>query len=344
MKQAPLVSRRNFMKILAISGAASGIALRFNDNWLDFLDPNLPELIQETHYLMGCVVNLTLLIDDPARARKAAKAALAEMQRLANIFTRFDPSSQVSRLNAGGVLASPDPQLVTILQRAHDISHASQGAFDITIKPLFDLYQINRGKRLPGYDEIRTVLKVVDYSKIVIDAHEIGFSLPGMSLTLDGIGKGAVIDAGVKCLRERGYGDVIVEAGGDLLASGTNSSDTPWRIGLRPPRQGENLALPELNVQNMAVATSGDYLQPFVADQSAHHILDPRRGVSSLDLASATVVAPSAALADALATAIMAAGKKAGLELLNTFPNCKAYLITKDLHTVSSPGMDQYLA
>ncbi len=337
------ISRRQFLKVIAVGSAAAGLVLRFDPSWLESFDLHRPELVHKTSFLMGGVVTLTLVGDDPLLAESAATAALAEMQRLADLFTRFDPASQLSQLNAQGVLRSPDPALVALLVQAHTLSQASQGAFDVSIKPLLDLYQRARGKSLPTADEIRRALQKVDYSQVVLDTREIGFSQPGMSLTLDGIAKGAVIDGGVSILRQSGFADMIVEAGGDLLASGSQGLGAPWKIGLRQPRQNESLLLPALKVHNLAVATSGDYLQSFTADYSIHHLLDPRQGISSTELSSATVLAPSAALADALATAMMVVGKQAGLEMLKQFAGCEAYLITKDLQVVSSPGMASYL-
>lgn len=336
------LSRRQFLKIIAIGGAAAALALRFDENWLDNLIKDTG-VIHETRFLMGTVVNLTLVCGDPSQASMAAAAALAEMQRLERIYSRFDPSGQLARLNAQGVLRSPDPSLVTLLQQAHSLSQVSQGAFDVSIKPLLDLYERFSKYRLPSRAAIRETLKKVDYKNVMIDTNEIGFSLPGMSLTLDGIAKGAVIDGGVHRLRDHGFDNVIVEAGGDLLASGSHGPGTPWKIGLRSPRQDTTFTTPKLQGQNMAVATSGDYLQPFADDYSVHHILDPRQGISSPELASATVVAPSAVLADSLATGIMVAGVQAGLDMLKQFPGCEAYLITKDLQSTASPGMTSYL-
>lgn len=343
MRYTSPISRRQFLKILAVGGTAAGLAIRFDKDWLDNLNQDLPEVIHETHFMMGCVVSLTLIGDDPSQAKTAASAALAEMQRLASIFTRYDPTSQLSQLNTKGVLHSPDPALVNLLQQADTFSRASQGAFDVSIKPLLDLYQAEKSNKLPSAEAIRACLRKVDHSKLVVDTHEIGFSQPEMSLTLDGIAKGAVIDGGVNILRSHGFGDVIVEAGGDLLASGAHAHEVPWKIGLRIPRLNEKVSLPALKVQNMAVATSGDYLQPFAADYSVHHILDPRQGISSPELASVTVIAPNAVLADATATGIMVAGSQAGLEMLKQLPGCEALLITKDLQTIFSPGMGNYL-
>jgi thiamine biosynthesis lipoprotein len=165
-----------------------------------------------------------------------------------------------------------------------------------------------------------------------------------MSLTLDGIAKGAVIDAAVESLRSDGFLNVIVEAGGDLMASGEHALSIPWKIGLRAPRNNAGLDMPVLMVRNMAVATSGDYLQPLTEDGSIHHILDPRKGVSSPELASVTIVAPTAVLADALATAIMVSGSAQGLKLLQDFPDCDVYMVTRDLQCISTPGMEQYVA
>lgn len=338
-----ILSRRQFLKIMAISGTAVGLAAKFDQNWLCNLSQNSLETIHMPHYLMGCVVNITLVSDDPAQAKMAAAAAIAEMQRLVKIFSRFDPSSQLSQLNSQGVLRSPDPALVSLLQASNDVRQASDGAFDISIKPLIDLYQEGMGKYLPASSEIQKALSKVDFSKVVIDSHEIGFSKAGMGLTLDGIAKGAVIDEGVNILRDHGFVNVIVESGGDLLASGSHGQDNPWMIGMRTPRTEHCLKLPALSVENMAVATSGDYLQAYTADYSVHHILDPRQGVSPGELASVTVLAPGTMLADALATGMMVSGISAGFEMLDQFPGCEAFLITKDLEIVSSPGLKNYL-
>jgi len=91
-------------------------------------------------------------------------------------------------------------------------------------------------------------------------------------------------------------------------------------------------------VQNNAVATSGDYMQAFSPDFSLHHIISPHTGYSSSWLASVTVTSPAAVLADALATTLMVVGPESGLKLLERFPGCEAYLVTKDLEVIRSSG------
>ena len=162
-----------------------------------------------------------------------------------------------------------------------------------------------------------------------------------MAVTLDGIAKGFIVDAGTAVLKGLGYGNVFVEAGGDLMASGTKENDLPWKVGIRSPRgvQGEILA--KLNLTNQAAATSGDYFQYFTPDLENHHIIDPRIGRSAPELASASVVSDSAMLSDALATALMVMGPEAGLSLIETIPGVEAYLISKDLKVWKSTGLGE---
>ena len=154
-----------------------------------------------------------------------------------------------------------------------------------------------------------------------------------MALTLDGIGKGFVVDAGVAELKRHGFPRVLVEAGGDLLAAGRR-----WRIGIRHPRPADSALLGRIEAQDVAVATSGDYFQPFKRDRSLHHILDPRTGVSALGLCSATVLAPTAVRADALATLAMTLDPRPARDLLEALPGCEGCLVTKAGDVVRTTG------
>jgi thiamine biosynthesis lipoprotein len=155
-----------------------------------------------------------------------------------------------------------------------------------------------------------------------------------MSITLDGIAKGYIVDAGVKILRGHGFENVLVEAGGDLLASGYKAAEVPWKIGIQSPRKGRSGLMQILSVKNQGVATSGDYMQSYSPDFANHHIIDPRCGRSPREIASVTVIAPTATLADGLSTTLMVLGPEAGTRLMKHFPDCEAYLIGKDLKMI----------
>jgi FAD:protein FMN transferase len=326
------LSRRQFLQIVAVGGIA-GLTTKFS---LDTLSQE--QIVSETRLLMGTVVNLKVVGADPKSAQAAIRAGLDRMAQLESVFSRFQPDSQLSQLNRAGFLMNADPALIEVVSESQKFSRLSNGAFDITVKPLLDLYQQAKDydSALPCEIQLKMVRQKVGFDKIQVSGQDIKFSTAGMEITVDGIAKGYIVDAGVATLREFGFSNVMVEAGGDLLASGQKSTQSPWTIGINSPREADKL-ISKIDITNKAVATSGDYMQPFTDDLAQHHILDPRSGYSAPELASATVVAPAVMLADALVTTLMVLGPIPGQEFLQNFPGCAGYLVSKDLEIIQTP-------
>lgn len=312
------ISRRQFISILAAAGATFALGL-----------PALKKYhqVSRSRLVMGTIVNLTLISPDRAGAEAAAEACLAEMASLEKILSRHLPESQLSSLNLHGSLENPHPALRDLITQSRQLSELSSGAFDITVKPLQDLYQSEGGT--PSPDQIQDVLQLIGYQHLLLEGGLAYYAHPGMAVTLDGIAKGYIVDAGVDLLKVAGFKDVLVEAGGDLTASGSKSSNSPWTIGLQDPRKAIGEILTRVALRDRSLATSGDYLQSYTLDQSSHHILDPRTGFSPPDFSSVSVSAPSASLADGLATALMVMGQE-GLELIDSLSDCEAFTISKD--------------
>lgn len=328
------LSRRGFLKIVAALGAGSIAAHILR---LDRLERH-----SETRSLMGTIVNITLVSPSASLARQAAERCLAKMAALENLFSRFKFDSQLSVLNRSGFLPAADTRMIELINIARQISELTHGAYDISVKPLYDLYRSRAEQaKLPSQEEIARIQEKVGYQNILVDDKTVRFRTPGMSITLDSIAKGYIVDAGVQVLKSLGFSDVLLEAGGDLIASGKNEDLEDWTIGVLPPRLSQHSLQARFGVSNRAVATSGDYFQSFTGDFSQHHILNPHTGFSAPDLASATVIAPSAAWADGLSTALMALGKEQSIVLISSLKDVEAYLITKDLKAWSSPGFPQ---
>jgi thiamine biosynthesis lipoprotein len=293
------------------------------------------KVVTETRMLMGTVINIKAVGPDLKTASAAINACFGLMSSLEGVLSRFQPESQLSRLNQSGVLQDAHPALLAVLRQSQELSQLTGGAFDVTVNPLLSLYQSSDG--LPDEKLIQAVLSLVDYRKLRVEGTVVYLELPGMSITLDGIAKGFIVDEGAAILRESGFANVIVEAGGDLMVLGEKDINTSWRIGVQAPRAETGHLTATFNVTNQAVATSGDYLQAFTPDFAHHHIIDPRTGISSPELASVSVVAPSVALADGLATAVMVMGK-AGLDLIENLSGCEAYAITKNVVVQKTVG------
>ena len=330
------ISRRNFLKILAVSAVTTGIGLKTGWDWWPKTQP-----VTATRLLMGTMVNLTIVGADQATAQAAIETTLNRMTVLATQLSRHQPHSQLSRLNQTGILVDANQPLLELLAQAHQLSDLSGGAFDITVKPLVDLYQqYQPSKTLPPAIEIEQILELINYRQIQVEGRQVAFQQPDMAITLDGIAKGYIVDAGVAVLKQAGFNQVLVEAGGDLAAAGQKLAETLWRIGVQSPRQGQAVLLSKFNVQDQAAATSGDYMQPFSTDLRQHHILDPRTGYSAPELASATIIAPSAMLADGLATTAMVLGPTTTMQMVDRLPDCEAYLVTKELQIFKTANLD----
>lgn len=180
------VSRRDFLKITAVAGLSLGFGVAFGRRWLtkgDFVK------VTETYYLMGTVVNFSVLAFSETQGKDAIESTKAEMERLISIFDHRNPNAQLAKLNQTGTLDLPSPELVDLLQRALGISALTSGAFDITVKPLIDALQ-------NGKDKYSSLLELVNYRKVLVKDDQIKLTQPNMSITLDGIAKGRIVDGG----------------------------------------------------------------------------------------------------------------------------------------------------
>lgn len=328
------ISRRQFLQILAFGGAAGcvvGASAKF---------PFSAQVWSESRLLAGTVINLTIVDADPDHARMAMDAVFGHMASLESIFSRFVLDSELSLLNRDGFSLQPHPQLVQLLQQAQVISERTNGCFDISIKPLVDLYEseANNGKSIPEIGVIQRELDKVDFKKIIVDDRQVHLLTQGMGVTFDGIAKGYIVDQGVAELKKQGYVNVVVEAGGDLYASGEKSACQAWRVGVQSPRQANSTTIERIRLSNRAMATSGDYQQYFSSDLANHHILNPKTGRSSPFLASASVLAPSCMEADAYATALMVMDPDEGLSLVEQLVGVEALLVTKQMDKIFSTG------
>ncbi len=325
------ISRRRFLQIAAAAGALAGGSYFGLDAVAE-----KPSVVRQTRVMMGTQINLIVYGPDEAVCRTAVQNTFSRMARVEQVLSRFIVESDLSRLNAQGELHNPAPELLDLLSLARQISSHTDGAFDLTVLPLLELYKHNH---LPTQQQINKAMNLTNFSDVQGTDNMVRFARTGMGITADGIGKGYIVDQGVMQLKKDGFDNTYVEAGGDLMVSGNKPGNAPWRIGVRSPRGN---AADQVNIietrKSLAIATSGDYMQYFSKDMRNHHILDPRTGMSPPELASATVTAPTVALADGLATAAMVMGAEKTLLLMERMENCEALLIDKNRQHFKSRG------
>ena len=327
MPSSTPMTRRSFLTITAAAGGLLAVGGVVRTGW----GSPQPVTVRDERTLMGALIHLAVVAPDADQGAAAIAATFTAMQRLIEFFDHRRPDSALAILNREGRIVRPPAEFTALLAQAQAISAWSRGAFDVTVQPLLDAY----GR---GETDVAQVRKLVDYGQLSVGADRISLGQPGMAVTLDGLAKGRVIDEAVAVLRGRGFDRVLVEAGGDLAGLGQRADGTPWRVGVAHPRAQSGQILATLELTNRALATSGDYMNYFIQDFSAHHIVDPRTGHSPSELASVTVMAPTATEADALSTAFMVLGSAQGVALAARLPNVEALFVTKTMQQIATPG------
>jgi thiamine biosynthesis lipoprotein len=260
--------------------------------------------------------------------KRAAEIVFKEIARIEGLLSKYIPDSEVSRLNKEGSLKVSQDTFY-ILKKSVEFYSLSNGAFDITVAPLVDLWGFsNQIYRLPQDSEIKTTLNLIGTDKIVLqdDDYVVKFKIPGVKIDLGAIAKGYAVDCSVKKLREAGIENCLINAGGQIYCLGSRFGK-PWRVAIKKPG-GRGLA-GVLELKDKSVATSGDYEQYFIKDDLRYgHILNPKTGYPVANgIRSVTVIASDGLTADALSTAIFVLGKEKGVELSRRFPGVSIKIV-----------------
>jgi thiamine biosynthesis lipoprotein len=261
---------------------------------------------------LGARANLAILHPDEIEARRLIALARAEIARLEKVFSLYRAESALARLNRDGRLPEPPLEMVALLDRARRWSVLTDGAFDVTVQPLWSLYQAHFAEagadpRGPGPAALDAARRLVDYRGLEVSTRRIAFARPGMAVTLNGIAQGYVTDRVADLLRREGLERVLIDLG-EIRALGAGPAGGPWRVGLADPSEPGRIR-ETLEVVDRAVATSAATGTVFGGEGRHHHIFDPASGRSAQGLLAATAVAARATDADACSTALVAGGR-----------------------------------
>jgi FAD:protein FMN transferase len=282
---------------------------------------------------MAVPIRLALYAPDAASANAAAQAALARIHQLNAIFSDYDPESETRRLcdTAGAGKAVPvSKELWEVTSRAIEISRGSEGAFDVTVGPLVQLWRrARRQKEMPDHQKLEEARQVVGFGLIRMDppTHAVELTKRGMQLDFGGIAKGYAIDQALAVLRAWGITRAMIQAGGDI-GLGQCPPDAPgWRVAIPSLAVG---APPQtiLSLSRCSVSTSGDAWQFVeIGGRRYSHVVDPKTGMGLTDHCQVTIVAPDGITAEGLSKAVSVLGPKKGLELVEKTPRAAAFIL-----------------
>jgi thiamine biosynthesis lipoprotein len=328
--------------------------------------PVVPVEVDSGHRLvMGTFARVLVVAPDKRTAQRCIDAAFEQFRQIEALMSWRKDDSEIAHINRD---AYAKPVRVSgptfeVLQKSVEFSRLSEGAFDITVGPLMELWRrAEDANRLPTDAELKQTLSRVGFEKLILDANNmrVRFAVDGMKLDLGGIAKGYAVDKAVEAMQEAGAVGGIVDAGGDIRCFGTPSKGrTHWLIGLQDPNVeiengeskiesliGGSRPLLIFRFTDAAVATSGNYHRfVTVGGKRFSHIVNPKSGYSSESLASVTIICPAATNADALGTAVTVMGKEKGLALIERIPDTEAILITSapEFKQIRTAGVEKFI-
>jgi FAD:protein FMN transferase len=334
------MDRRSFLKLSGLLGvglASAGIipasaeAVKFNSKLYK---------VSGTRLAMGTFVSMTLIHTSRDEAEEAMGLAFREIARLTRSMSRFDEATAVAHLNKEGVLKDVPPEVGQVISGALNYSRITHGAFDISVKPVVDLFKekFSRGESSPPRPaEMERALSLVGAEHIEVKGGTIRFRRPGMGITLDGIAKGYIVDRASGLLAGRGIKNHLINAGGDIRTMGMRQDRKPWTVAIQDPRKKRQY--PDvIHLTSGAVATSGNYEVYYDREKMFHHIVNPETGVSPELSASVSVLAPTAMDADALSTSVFVMEPEGGTRFIETLDNCECLVMARKGDLFRSKG------
>ncbi len=320
--------------------ASCGVLLVLSNPAVVAAEPKL-ERFEATQVEMGVPFKILLYAADKTAAKAALDAAFARISQLDDLLSDYDPDSELSALSAGspnaeGIRVSDD--LWNVLVRSQSLAEQTGGAFDVTVGPYVRLWRRSRRQQeMPSAERLAEARAAVGYQLLVLDPKQrtVRLTAPNMRLDLGGIAMGYAVDEAMKVLREQGITRALIDASGDILASGPPPGKAGWTISVMPFADDDSLAR-EILLAGAAVTSAGDSYQHVVLDGKRYsHIVDPKTGLGLTNQTAVIVIAPDCLTADSLDTAASVLEPEAALKLIESAPGTAGLVARKSGDTVS---------
>ena len=264
----------------------------------------------------------------------------SELEKVDNSLSLFNPQSTLSHINSGET-SCVDSLFREVFVLSQTIAATTNGAFDPTVAPAVNAWGFgpNRKSELTQ-SVIDSLSELIDYKKVQLVGDSAIYRADNrMSIDYGAVAKGFGVDCIAQLLINKGVNNFMVEIGGEVIVNGVNDKGASWRIGIQNPTSEDSSIKKVINLNNAAMATSGNYRNYYVTEQGVKvaHTIDPRTATPvSHSLLSATVIAPTCAVADAYATAFMVMGIDSAKTLLQAHPELSVYFIYDDNGTLST--------
>lgn len=290
------------------------------------------QTFHKTKKLMGSRFDITVVANDSIKANEYIGIAVDEIARIEKIISSWKADSETTTINkkAGIKPVRVSKELFELIKRSIAISKLTDGAFDITYASMDKIWKFDGSmKKYPSEEAIKKSVEKVGYKNIQLNEKEqtVLLTKKGMKIGFGAIGKGYAADKAKQKLKAKGVKSGIINASGDMNTWGKQPNGKDWIIAITNP-MNKNKTYAVIPISNKAVVTSGNYEKYVLFNNKKYtHIIDPRTGKPSNGIISATVFAPKAEIADALATSIFVMGYEVGINRINQLPNIECIVI-----------------
>lgn len=297
-------------------------------------------LEKQTRFMMDTYVTI-YAIGPKSVTVSAINSALNRMQAVDAKFNSQNPENAIYTFNHEGIPIT-DQEILDVTQLALQIARDSDGAFDITVAPLIELWGFyDKSPHLPTQQEISDCLGKVGYQYLILKDGKLQKSKEDVMIDLGGIAKGYAVKEAARVLQKAGVNSALIDAGGDVHALGKKGRDL-WKVGLRNPRGNDILGYVE--VEDLAVMGSGDYERFFFKnDVRYHHIFNPKTGYPVQGVSSTTLLHPDPMVADAWNTAVFVLGPDEGLKLAEKITEMEVIMVTPSGEVTYTSGLKNAL-
>ena len=327
------MNKKTLFSLLLVAIAVYFLCTEFPNN-------KKPKYQHNDGFVFGTVYSVTYSNPDDKDLSVQIKNALNTVN---NSLSMFNTESTISKINNNQPVEL-DPLFLTVWEKGQYISSCTKGAFDMTVAPLVDLWGFGLKNREQVTDlEVDSIRQYVGYELAVLEGGIIHKAYPEMRIDAGAIAKGYACDIVADTLEAYGCTDFCVEIGGEIVVKGINKKGVNWHIAINKPVEDSlcvNREIQEvIELTDCGMATSGNYRNYYVTEQGVKvaHTIDPRSATPvSHSLLSATVIAPTCAVADAYATAFMVMGIDSSKTLLQAHPELSVYFIYDDNGTLST--------
>ena len=290
--------------------------------------PRKIERVMGTESLLKAIVPM----GEADRADRALRKAEQALRRVELAMSTYIKESELSRLNTAkpGELVPLSPDTLEVLRISKDMHARTRGTFDVTVRPVIELWkQAKREQHVPTRRQLQEAVESSSWDKLRLETHGATRTAETVTVDLGGIAKGYGIDKAVEAMKATGIRGGLVDVGGDVRCFGARQQGGRWVVGIRDPfSKDRSKTIAKIGIADQAVCTSGNYERhSTIRGKRYSHIIDPRTGDPVDSAPSVTVVAPTATIADAWATALSVLGPEVGLGLIDKEPGVEAMLL-----------------